>query len=92
MQDVGINKVACIVGVDDNSTSKRNVILRLKSLVFLVVNLCQRQCREHIDAKEAEKSPLQLKVFGIATGRHMNCSCGASASLRPNVVPDAGES
>lgn len=57
----------------------------------LVANICWRQCREHIDAKDVEKSPLQLKVFGIATRRHMNCSHGSSASLRPDVMPDVQE-
>jgi hypothetical protein len=58
----------------------------LKSLItFFAANFCCRQCCKHIDANYAEKSPLQLKVSGIATGLHFNCSHGASASLHPDV-------
>ena len=78
---------------DEQENQNRNVLLPLDSLiVFLEENFMCKICRRSIKRsnEDGQQTPLLgLEVFGLACGLNFSCDCGAKASLRPRVVPEA---
>ena len=79
---------------DEQENQNRNILLPLDSLIaFLENNFMCKKCRRTIKRSEDEDGqqtpPLGLEVFGLACGLNFSCDCGAKASLRPRVVPEA---
>jgi hypothetical protein len=48
-------------------------------------NFCCKRCHRNV----APDSTIGVEVYGLAFGLHYNCLCKASASLRPDLVPEA---
>jgi hypothetical protein len=79
---------------EDKTLTDRNVIIPLHSLIsFLEQNFVCKRCRKRLSTGQssADQSlpPFELEVFGLACGINFKCDCGASTSLRPEVVSEA---
>jgi hypothetical protein len=92
---------------NETSTTNRNMLLPINTfLKFLENNICCKRfvtlfSKQNVvndegstNASEAVQvlhNVLCLEVFGLACGLNFNCECGASASLRPDLVPAAAK-
>jgi hypothetical protein len=89
-RNVRRHKTAIVLDSEDHSTTNINILLSLESLLaFISNNFCCKRC--HKSMQGCTETSLQLEVFGIACGLNINCDCGVSDSLRPNIVPYATE-
>jgi hypothetical protein len=84
-------KTSYILDREDKSTSHRNILLPLDTLVtFLSENFVCKRCHKRLTQNAGDDEqplpPLGLEGFGLAFGLNFKCDCGAKASLRPTTL------